>query len=206
MTREEVAAIFPEATKEQITSFLNQHNSEVVKERVKIKDYEKEIGNIDNLKSVNAELQAKIEEMEAKGLSEYEKLQKDYEKLQKASKDEKDSLSQKIAELERKDMLRERRASAMEKWKITAEQAKEVIKDDGSWDMDLIGQIIADKESASALAKEQEIAGNAGNPSGSGAGAEGDDNISFAEKLVMQRIKSEGTEGTANNNILANYM
>ena len=206
MTREEVVAIFPEATKEQITSFLNQHNSEVVKEQTKFKNYEKDLKNVDSLKATNAELQAKLEEIEAKGLSEYEKLQKDHEKMIKSYAEEKESLAKKIAELEQKDLLRERRANAMEKWKITADQAKEVIKDDGSWDMDLIGQIIAEKESASALAKEQEIAGKAGNPSGAGSGAGGDDNISFAEKLVMQRISNNEAESTASNNILANYM
>ena len=35
MTREDVKKIFPEATDEQITSFLNQSNSDVAREKAK---------------------------------------------------------------------------------------------------------------------------------------------------------------------------
>ena len=35
MTREDVKKIFPDATDEQITSFLNQSNSDVAKEKAK---------------------------------------------------------------------------------------------------------------------------------------------------------------------------
>ena len=37
MTREDVKKIFPDATDEQITSFLNQSNSDVAKEKNKLK-------------------------------------------------------------------------------------------------------------------------------------------------------------------------
>ena len=42
MTREDVKKIFPDATDEQITSFLNQSNSDVDKEKAKPKDIPEE--------------------------------------------------------------------------------------------------------------------------------------------------------------------
>ena len=57
---------------------------------------------------------------------------------------------------------------------MTSEQAKQIVKDDGSFDYDVLGQIISDKEAAAATAKEQEIAGKAGNPNGASGGNEND--------------------------------
>ena len=56
---------------------------------------------------------------------------------------------------------------------MTAEQAKQIVKDDGTLDYDVLGQIISDKETAAATAKEQEIANGAGNPGGGNGGAGG---------------------------------
>ena len=41
MTREDVKKLFPEATDEQITSLLNQNNSEVAKEKTKAEKLKK---------------------------------------------------------------------------------------------------------------------------------------------------------------------
>lgn len=60
----------------------------------------------------------------------------------------------------------------MEKLKINAEQAKTVVKDDGSIDYDALGKITSEKETAAAQAKEQEIANNSENPGGGTAGGE----------------------------------
>lgn len=75
----------------------------------------------------------------------------DIEKANKAVED----ANKRIAELEAREALGKQRSSAMTKFKITAEQAQEVIKDDGSFDFDVLGKIISEKETASANAKEQ---------------------------------------------------
>ena len=55
---------------------------------------------------------------------------------------------------------------------VQREQAKSVVKDDGSLDYDALGKITAEKETAAAQAKEQEIANNSENPGGGTAGGE----------------------------------
>ena len=153
MTREQVVKLFPDATEEQITGLLNQSKAEVEKEKNKVAQYKEKADKAD-------ELQTKINEMEAGNLSEIEKAQKALEVA-----------NNKIAELERKNALAEQRTTAMNKFKVTAEQASQIIKDDGSFDYDVLGQIISDKEIAAAKAKETEISDHSTNPSGGSSGS-----------------------------------
>ena len=71
-----------------------------------------------------------------------------------------------IAVLQKNNAIRDQRESAMTNFKITAELAKKVVKDDGSLDYSELGKIISEKETASAQAKEQEIAKSAAVPNG----------------------------------------
>ena len=71
----------------------------------------------------------------------------------------------------------------METMKVTSEQAKQIVKDDGSIDYDVLGQITSDKESAAAEAKEKEIADNSMNPGGGSADGGGKEK-SEAEKVA----------------------
>lgn len=189
MTREDVAKFFPEATSEQITELLNKHNSEVQKEKKKVEELKEAQEKIAQLESVNAELSKKQEEIEEGKLSEIEKVTKELEKA-----------NARVAELERTQMIANQRSDAIEKFKISAEQAKSVIKDDGSFDMSVLGTIMAEKESAAALAKEQEIAAASMNPNGNSHG--GDDGRSLAVDLASAAAKRAGT---ANQSILESY-
>lgn len=189
MTREDVAKFFPEATSEQITELLNKHNSEVQKEKKKVEELKEAQEKIAQLESVNAELSKKQEEIEEGKLSEIEKVTKELEKA-----------NARVAELERTQMIANQRSDAIEKFKISAEQAKSVIKDDGSFDMAVLGTIMAEKESAAALAKEQEIAAASMNPNGNSRG--GDDGRSLAVDLASAAAKRAGT---ANQSILESY-
>lgn len=108
------------------------------------------------------ELQTQLDELNSKGLSDLEKVTKDLEKA-----------NNKVAELEKAQAIATQRNSVVEKFKVTAEQAKQIVKDDGSLDYDVLGQIISDKETAAATAKEQEIANKAGNPGGGNGGGSG---------------------------------
>lgn len=79
----------------------------------------------------------------------------------------------------------------MEKLKINAEQAKTVVKDDGSLDYDALGKITSEKETAAAQAKEQEIANNSKNPGGGTAGGENKKtaDVENAEKSVLANLQ-----------------
>ena len=152
MTREQVIKLFPDATDNQITALLNQNNSEVAREKEKASGYKEKASKAD-------ELQKKIDELESGNLSEIEKANKALEEANKQ-----------IAVLQKNNAIRDQRESAMTNFKITAEQAKTVVKDDGSLDYFELGKIISEKETASAQAKEQEIAKTAAVPNGGSAG------------------------------------
>ena len=55
MTREDVKKIFPDATDEQITSFLNQSNSDVAKEKVKAQKVKEQAEKADALEKMKKE-------------------------------------------------------------------------------------------------------------------------------------------------------
>lgn len=171
MTREQakqnlIAIGVSEPTDEQISNYLNQVNGETKKEKDKAAEYKAKADKAD-------ELQSKIDEMEAGNLTEIEKANKALE-----------TANNRIAELEKAQTLTTQRTSAAEKFKITSEQAAQVVKDDGSFDFEVLGKIISDKETAAAQAKEQEIANGTTNPGGGSAGGGKNDTKTEAEKAA----------------------
>ncbi len=163
MTRNEVLKLFPDATDEQITNLLNQTQSEISREKEKAKAYKADADKA-------AELQKKVDEMEAGNLSEVEKVNKAL-----------DAANKTIADLQKNNAIRDQRESAMTNFKITAEQAKTIVKDDGTLDYAELGKIMTEKETAAAQAKEQEIAKNQDVPGGTGGG---NDRKTEAEKTA----------------------
>lgn len=183
MTRDDVLKLFPDATDEQITNLLNQNNSEVAKEKNKANQYKEKADNA-------TELQKKLDELEAGNLTELEKANKAL-----------DTANQQIAELQKKNAIRDLREKAMTDFKVTAEQAKAIVKEDGSFDTVELGKIMSEKETAAAQAKEQEIANNSTNPGGGTAGKE-NENKTTAEKLVEKLYGGQ----KQNNDILSHYV
>lgn len=188
MTREDVLKLFPEATDEQITKLLNQNNTEVAGEKKKSEKFKTELDDLKSSAADAEELQKRIEEIEQSKMTETEKIAKELEKS-----------NTRVAELEKSIAIQSQRESAVEKFKVTAEQAKQIVKDDGSFDYDVLGTIIAEKETAAANAKEQEIAHSATNPGGQ-SGDSGTN--SMATDMAVASAKRAGT---ANESILANY-
>lgn len=183
MTREQVLKLFPDATDEQITGLLNQTNSEVAREKEKNKAYKEKADNAD-------ELQKRLDELEAGNLSEIEKANKALE-----------AANSQIAKLQKENAVRDQRESAMTNFKITADQAKAIVKDDGSLDYTELGKIMSEKETAAAQAKEQEIAKNQEIPGG-GSNKNGADNKTNAEKIAESLISN----APKNNDVLSHYI
>ena len=182
MTREDVLKLFPDATDEQITNLLNQNNSEVAREKNKAGKDKEELARL-------KEVEKEYNKFKEQGMSENEKTVKALE-----------SANQKIAELEKRDIIRTQRANAMEKFGLTAEQASKVVTDDGATDYEVLGQIFADsKKSAIAEYEKQKLDGTP-NPGGStgGSGAE----KTTAERLVEKYYGGQKQE----NNILSHYV
>lgn len=166
-----------EPTEEQITFYLNQIGSETQKEKDKADKYKEKADKAD-------ELQSKLDEIEQGNLSEIEAANKNLEKA-----------NQRIAELEKAQMIVNQKKIVTEKFKVTGEQADNIVKEDGTIDYDVLGQIIADKETAAAQAKEQEIANGSINPGGGnpGGGKQDDkpEDVKNAESIVFGNKQSE---------------
>ena len=73
MTREDVKKLFPDATDEQVTAFLNKHNSEIAGERAKTNS-ERQRANA---------LQDEKDQRERDGMDELQKVQADLAAMQK---------------------------------------------------------------------------------------------------------------------------
>lgn len=183
MTREDVLKLFPEATDEQITNLLNQNNSEVATEKNKAKQYKAKADTADDL-------QKQLDEIQAGNLTELEKANKAL-----------DTANQQIADLQKSNAIRDLREKAMTDFKVTAEQAKAIIKEDGSFDTAELGKIMSEKETAAAQAKEQEIAKNQDIPGG-GSNKSGADNKTNAEKIAESLISN----APKNNDVLSHYI
>lgn len=183
MTREDVLKLFPEATDEQITNLLNQNNSEVATEKNKAKQYKAKADTADDL-------QKQLDDLQAGNLTEVEKVNKDLE-----------AANDLIAKLQKDNAVRDQREAAMTNFKITAEQAKAVVKDDGSLDYTELGKIMSEKETAAAQAKEQEIAKHQDIPGG-GNNKGGADNKTNAEKIAESLISN----APKNNDVLSHYI
>lgn len=193
MTREQakqnlVTIGISEPTEEQVTNYLNQVNGESQKEKRRADDYKEKADKA-------AELQQKLDEIEAGNLSEVEKANK---LLEDANKQ--------IAKLQKENALRDQRESAMSNFKITAEQAKTIVKDDGSFDYDALGKIISEKEAAAAQAKEAEIAAGSTNPGGGSAGDNKDKEKSDAEKMAEGIGKTFAEANKTSESVLGKYL
>ena len=188
MTREQakqnlISIGVAEPTDEQISSYLNQVNGETQKEKDKANQYKAKAEKAD-------ELQTQLDEIEAGNLTEVEKVNKDLE-----------AANNLIAKLQKDNAVRDQREAAMTNFKITAEQAKTVVKDDGSLDYTELGKIMSEKETAAAQAKEQEIAKHQDIPGG-GSNKGNADNKTNAEKIAESLISN----APKNNDVLSHYI
>lgn len=171
-----------EPTEEQITNYLNQIGAETKKEKDRADGYKAKAEQSDEYKR-------QLDELQSQGLSDAEKAARD---LQAAN--------DRIAELEKNQMLADRKSAAVEKFKVTAEQAGKIVKDDGTFDFDVLGQIIAEKETAAAAAKEKELLDGTPNP---GGGKGNNEKLSSAEQIA-DKLFAKGEK--AKTSILSHYV
>ena len=191
MTREQakqnlIAIGVAEPTDEQVSNYLNQVNGETKKEKDRADGYKAKADTADGL-------QKQLDELQAGNLTELEKANKAL-----------DTANQQIAELQKNNAIRDLREKAMTDFKVTAEQAKTIVKEDGSFDTAELGKIMSEKETAAAHAKEQEIANGSTNPGGGTAGGDkaGTDNKTNAEKIAESLISN----APKNNDVLSHYI
>lgn len=78
MTRDDVKKIFPDATDEQITSFLNQSNSDVAKEKAKVQKLQEKANKADDLEK-------ELDGLKKQNMTEAEKQEAEREKEKAAN-------------------------------------------------------------------------------------------------------------------------
>lgn len=205
MTREDVKKLFPDATEEQVTSLLNQNNSEVAREKAKTEKLKTDSEKWKTDAERAAELQAKLESLENEKLTEEERRKKDEEKLRNELDEKWKQMEQ--ANVDLKNQLNSERIKGYASSKnLTGENIDTILKSFGSnYDLavsaiDSMVQLISTRESAAALAKEQEIAKASGNPSGQSAGNGGENS-----EAINMAIASAKRAASANESILKNY-
>lgn len=191
MTREQakqnlIAIGVAEPTDEQVSNYLNQVNGETKKEKGRADGYKAKADAADGL-------QKQLDELQAGNLTELEKANKAL-----------DTANQQIAELQKNNAIRDLREKAMTDFKVTAEQAKAIVKEDGSFDTAELGKIMSEKETAAAQAKEQEIAKGSTNPGGGTAG--GDKGKTEAEKTAESIGKTLAGTNQAAKSVVDSYL
>lgn len=150
MTRNDVLKLFPDATDEQITNLLNKSGEEMAREKEKANQYKTKADKAD-------ELQAQLDKLQAGNMTELEKANKALE-----------TANQQIAKLQKDNAVRDLREKAMTDFKITAEQAKTVVKEDGSFDTTSLGKIISDMKANAIAEYEKNALEDTPNPSNGG--------------------------------------
>lgn len=184
MTRNDVLKLFPDATDEQITNLLNKSGEEMAREKEKANQYKAKADKAD-------ELQTQLDELQAGNMTELEKANKALE-----------TANQQIAKLQKDNAVRDLREKAMTDFKITAEQAKTVVKEDGSFDTTSLGKIISDMKANAIAEYEKNALNNTPNPSNDGNNNDGDRNKTNAEKIAESLI----SDAPKSNNILSHYI
>lgn len=164
MKREDLIAMG--LSEENADKIMADYGSSVQKAKAKADEYKTKADKVE-------ELQKQLDDIEQGKLTEVEQANKNLEKA-----------NARIAELEKAQAIATQRADAASKFNVTAEQATQIVKDDGSFDYDVLGKIISEKETAAAQAKEQEIANGSTNPGGGTAGGNKDNEKTEAEKAA----------------------
>lgn len=184
MKREDLIAMG--LSEENADKIMADYGSSVQKVKAKVDEYKTKADKAE-------ELQKQLDDIEQGKLTEVEQANKNLEKA-----------NARIAELEKAQAIAAQRVNAASKFNVTAEQAAQIVKDDGSFDYDVLGKIISEKETAAAQAKEQEIANGSTNPGGGTAGGNkaGADNKTNAEKIAESIISN----APKNNDVLSHYI
>ena len=193
MTREQakanlVAFGIAEPSDEIVTNYLNQVNGAVKTEKERADRLSKEAEKV-------SALQAQLDELNNKGLSEVEKANKLTEQA-----------NSRIAELEKslKAMETEKKLAELG---IVGDDAKNLFGENGELNFETLGQVISAREKKAATEKETELAGKAGNPGGTGSGVdESGETKTEAESFAENYAKSVAANNKASNDALASYL
>lgn len=209
MTREDVKNIFPDATDEQITSFLNQSNSDVAKEKAKNQKLKEDA---EKAKALETEL----EELKKQNMSEAERTELEHQKekatnekrisdLESALKAaQKDALTGKITSIfANAGMKGDAYAGAIKAFSNMS--AEDALKEAQTF-VDGISEVNKTTLDTAKAAWEKEALENTPNPGGGTNGGKKEEK-SKAEEYFEKYLPSKGTESkTIGTNAPVDYL
>lgn len=173
-----------EPTDDQITNYLNQLNGETKKEKDRADKYKSEAEEV-------IELRKQLEEKDNASLTEVEKLQKEIEKLK--SDNEAQILLNKNMTMK----------ANLAKQGIVDEDADKLIEsiNSGSFDADILGKIISDREAKAVSQKEKELLDGTPNPDGKKNGNDND-----SDPLISSIAQNMARSNKESENIISAYL
>lgn len=166
-----------EPSEQDISNYLDQINGETNRERARADQYKSDASKV-------TELQKQLDALNAQNMTD----------LEKANKERDDALKS-VADV-KKQLAHMQTLNALAEKGITGDDAKNLIRDDGSLDFDTLGKILTDRATAAAAAKEKELLSGTPNPGGGGKGS---------EKSHAEQLAERFTKPSSNNNDVLNY-
>ena len=189
MTRAEVEAMLKSLgienpAKETIDDFMNKHNAEVQREKAIADKYKADATKVSGL-------EAQLEELNNKNLSDIDIAKKDTEKA-----------NARVADLEKQIAIMQRKNALAEKG-IIGEQADKLFNSDGALDIEVLGQIISDRETKAKSLLEKELLHKTPDPKGSDKNNETKTDIDKMAEAVGKEIANANK---AADNVLSHYL
>nr|DAD89096.1 MAG TPA: Major head protein [Siphoviridae sp. ctv0N24] len=209
MTREDVKKIFPDATDEQITSFLNQSNSDVAKEKAKNQKLKEDA---EKAKALETEL----EELKKQNMSEAEKAELERQKEKAANEKRISDLESALADSQKEaltgkitsifaaaGMKGDAYAGAIKAFSNM--DAEDALKEAQTF-VDGISKVNKSTLDTAKAAWEKEALENTPNPGGGTNGGKKEEK-SKAEEYFEKYLPSKGTESkTIGTNAPVDYL
>lgn len=168
MTRADVMKLFPDATEEQITSLLNQYNSDIKAKTDKAKDDSEKV----------KELQSQLDALNEQNMTELEKLQKQVEQLVQSNAKKDDEIASMVL------------TNQLATIGIVGDSAKALFNEDGKLNVESLGQVISDREKAAVSNFEKQNLNNTPSKQGvsGGTGEDKPDDVKNAESITFGGI------------------
>lgn len=172
MTRDDVKKMFPDATDEQVTQFLNKHNAEIAGERAKTST-ERQRADA---------LQTEKDQRERDGMDELQKVQADLAAMQKTLES---------AQAENKKL---KLTADLAQKGVTGDSALKLVEgiSKGELDVEAMSQIIEEAKKAAIAAHEKAILHDTPDPKGDGGKGKDEDavpeDVAFAQGISYGKV------------------
>ena len=187
MKREDVTAIFPDATDEQITNILNAYNKDIAGQKAIVAQYKEDANRV-------TALQKELDDLKKQNMT-----------AEELAETEKNDLIEQNKKLEAKIKGYEYKSKLLEGG-ISGDKADEIINslNSGNFDVSLITDLVADAKTSGASEMEKQLLNGTAKPNGAKPENNGTPEESDAEKIVKNLFANKSNTNTED--ILNGYL